>query len=59
MGRLAISQNVKLNNMSQHESLGAICFFADESMVLDPSGTIVLVVQWICRVSETLCYEGI
>ena len=24
-----------------------------------PSGIIVLVVQWICRVSETLCCEGI
>ena len=31
LGLLAISQNVKLNDMGQQESQGALCFFADDS----------------------------
>ena len=29
LGLLSISQNVKLNDMGQQESQGAICFFAE------------------------------
>ena len=55
---IGLSDDIGPGEKDGGETLARVSSVIRGSIVFGTSGIIMLVVQWICRVSETLCCEG-